>query len=133
MFTVRIAIVALGASAGAIAVARMLLGSAPDFDVEPLAYAGIQAWPFFVVLGGVAGLMATFYNRTLLGAIRAAERLGRWPVELKAGVIGATVGILAWFAPGLVGGGAAASGGADGGGTVVAFGNWLGLLPGFAL
>jgi len=50
-FDARIAIVALGASAGAIAVARMLLGSAPDLDVEPLAYAGIQAWPFFVVLG----------------------------------------------------------------------------------
>ena len=104
-FDARIAIVALGASAGAIAVARMLLGSAPDFDVEPLAYAGIQAWPFFVMLGSVDGLVATFYNRTLLGAIHAAERLGPWPVELKAGVIGAAVGVLAWFAPGLVGGG----------------------------
>ena len=59
----------------------------------------------FCCAGRVAGLVATFYNRTLLGAIHAAERLGPWPVELKAGVIGATVGILAWFAPGLVGGG----------------------------
>jgi len=59
----------------------------------------------FCCAGRVAGLVATFYNRTLLGAIRAAERLGRWPVELKSGVIGAAVGILAWFAPGLAGGG----------------------------
>ena len=28
-----------------------------------------------------------------------------WPVELRAGLIGAAVGMLAWFAPGLVGGG----------------------------
>jgi CIC family chloride channel protein len=34
-----------------------------------------------------------------------AERLGRWSVELQAGVIGGALGILAWFAPGLVGGG----------------------------
>ena len=104
-FDARITIAALGASAGAIAVARVLLGPAPDFHVEPLAYAGNQAWPFFVALGGVAGLAATFYNRTLLGAIRAVERLGRWPVELQAAVLGAAVGIFAWFAPGLVGGG----------------------------
>ena len=104
-FDTRIAIAALGASAGAIAVARLLLGHAPDFRVEPLAYAGIPTLPFFVGLGALAGLMAALYNGTLFGAIRAAERLGRWPVELQAGVIGAAVGILAWFAPGLVGGG----------------------------
>jgi len=34
-----------------------------------------------------------------------AQRLGHWPVELQAAVIGAAVGALAWFAPGLVGGG----------------------------
>jgi len=104
-FDARITIAALGASAGAIVVARVLLGPAPDFHVEPLAYAGIQAWPFFVALGAVAGVVAALYNFTLLGAIRVAERLGRWPVELRAGVIGAAVGIFAWFAPGLVGGG----------------------------
>jgi CIC family chloride channel protein len=104
-FDTRIAIAALGASAGAIAVARVLLGTAPDFHVEVLGYAGIHLWPFFVVLGAVAGLVAAVYNGTLLGAVRVAERLGRWPVELQAGVIGAAVGVLAWFAPGLVGGG----------------------------
>jgi chloride channel protein, CIC family len=104
-FDTRIAIAALGASAGAIAVARLLLGHEPDFDVEPLAYSGIQALPLFVVLGVVAGLAAMLYNGTLLGAIRLAEHLDRWPVELRAGVIGASVGIVAWFVPQLVGGG----------------------------
>ena len=104
-FDTRIAIAALGASAGAIAVARLLLGHDPDFDVEPLAYPGIQGVPFFVALGVVAGFAAMLYNGTLLCAIRLAERLERWPVELRAGVIGASVGIVAWFVPQLVGGG----------------------------
>jgi CIC family chloride channel protein len=104
-FDTRIAIAALGASAGAIAVARILLGPAPDFQVEPLGYARLQVWPLFVALGAVAGLAATLYNSTLLGAVQMAERLGRWSTELQAGVIGGTLGMLAWFAPGLVGGG----------------------------
>ena len=39
------------------------------------------------------------------GTIAAAEMVGGWPVELRAGLIGAAVGTLAWFAPDLVGGG----------------------------
>ena len=44
-------------------------------------------------------------NRLLLGTIDTIGRHDRWPVELHAGLIGAAVGILAWFAPDLVGGG----------------------------
>ena len=49
--------------------------------------------------------MAIDYNRLLLGTIDTIGRLDRWPVELSAGLIGAAVGMLAWFAPDLVGGG----------------------------
>jgi len=59
----------------AIAVARALLGDAPDFDVEPLAYVGVQASPLFVVLGIVAGLAAALYNSLLLGTLAAMDRL----------------------------------------------------------
>jgi chloride channel protein, CIC family len=114
-FDTRIGIAALGASAAAILISRLFLGDAPDFHVEtliyrgdaigPLAYAAAATWPFYVVLGAVAGLLAALYNRALLGAIALADRLDRWPVELQAGAIGATIGMLAWFAPGLVGGG----------------------------
>ena len=104
-FDARVAIAALGASAGAIAMARVLLGPAPDFRVETLAYSGLRAWPFFVALGALAGLVAALYNGSLLGAIRVANRVDCWPVELRAGAVGAAVGILAWFTPGLVGGG----------------------------
>jgi CIC family chloride channel protein len=104
-FESRIAIAALGASATAMSVARLFLGEAPEFEVEPLRYAGSEGKPLFFVLGGVAGLMAVAYNRTLLAAISAAGQLGRWPVEARAALVGTTVGMLAWFAPGLVGGG----------------------------
>jgi chloride channel protein, CIC family len=104
-FELRIAIAALGASATAIGVASVLLGDAPDFRVGALAYASGEVRPLFFVLGALAGLAAIAYNRTLLATIAAAERLERLSVELRAGLIGAAVGTLAWFAPGLVGGG----------------------------
>lgn len=104
-FELRIAIAALGASATAIAVARVLLVDVPDFHVADLAYASAQVRPLYFVLGAIAGLFAILYNRVMLGTIAAANRLERWPVPLRAAAIGAAVGMLAWFAPGLVGGG----------------------------
>ena len=104
-FDTRIAIAALGASAAAIAVARALLGAAPDFGVRPLAYVGAEVWPLFVALGATAGLAGYLYNNTLLGTLAAMDRLGRWPIEIRAAVIGGAVGALGFFAPALIGGG----------------------------
>ena len=95
----------IGASTAAISVARLFLGSAPDFQVEPLDYGSALTVPLYVLLGAVSGLAAVAYNRTLLGAIAAANRFGRWPVELRAGMLGAAIGVLAWFVPEWVGGG----------------------------
>jgi chloride channel protein, CIC family len=104
-FELRVAIAALGASATAISVSRMFLGDAGDFHVGTLAYAGVATRPLYFVLGAAVGLMAIVYNRLLLGAMAWIGRLDRWPPELLAGLIGGAVGILAWFAPDLVGGG----------------------------
>ena len=104
-FEHRIAIAALAASATAIAVARLLLGDAPDFQVATLGQASAGSGPLFFVLGAIAGLLAVAYNRSLLATIAVAERFGRLPIEARAGLIGAIVGIVAWFAPELVGGG----------------------------
>jgi CIC family chloride channel protein len=106
-FETRIAVAALGASATAIVVSRRLLGDQPDFQVNPLAFAGPQQTALFLVLGVAAGFLGVVYNRTLLGALALGDRLGRWPVEVWAGLIGAAVGVLAWFLPHLVGGGEA--------------------------
>ena len=104
-FEIRIALAALGASATAISVSRIILGDQPDFHVGALAVVDAGSRPLYFVLGAVAGLAAVAYNRVLLATIAAADGLSAWPVELRAGLVGAAVGILAWFAPDLVGGG----------------------------
>ena len=108
-FDLRIAIAALGATSTAIAVSRMFLGDTPDFRVEPLADPGLVVRLLCFALGLAAGLFAIVYNRTLLGTLAASDRIRGWPVELRAALIGAAVGVLAWFAPDLVGGGDAIS------------------------
>ena len=104
-FEPSVAIVALGASSTAIVVARLFLGNAPDFHVQALAFPSIVVTPLFFILGALAGFVAIAYNHAIVGAVGAADRLSRWPVELRAALIGAAVGILAWNAPELVGGG----------------------------
>ena len=104
-FDTRITITTLGASTGAIAAARVLLGDAPDFHVQPLPYPELATVPIHLALGVLAGILGVVYNRTILGLFFGAGRLRRCPVELRAAVVGAVVGLLAWFMPGVVGGG----------------------------
>jgi CIC family chloride channel protein len=104
-FDARIAIAALGASAAAIAVVRMLLGDAPDFQVAPMSDQPAAALPLYIGLGVVAGLAAIGYSRTILGLMALDEYFVRYPVEARAALIGAAVGAAGWFLPDLVGGG----------------------------
>jgi chloride channel protein, CIC family len=104
-FEQRIAMAALAASATALGVARLLLGEAPDFHVSALVHADAGTRPLYFVFGAVVGVLAIAYNRALLATRAAARRMTWAPVELRAGLVGAGVGILGWFAPDLVGGG----------------------------
>jgi chloride channel protein, CIC family len=104
-FEPRIAIAALGAAATALGVARVLLGDAPDFHVNTVGFGDAGTRPLYFVFGAAAGLLAIAYNRVLLATREAARRLTVAPVELRAGLIGAAVGVLGWFAPELIGGG----------------------------
>jgi chloride channel protein, CIC family len=104
-FEHRIAIAALAASASALGVARVLLGDVPDFHVNMLGYADAGTKPLYFAFGALAGLLAVAYNRVLLATLATARRLTAVPVELRAGLVGATVGIVGWFAPDLIGGG----------------------------
>lgn len=104
-FEQRIAVAVLAALATAIPVARFFLGDAPDFHVELVGYPSAGSAPLFFFLGVIAGLLAVAYNYTLLAAIAVRDRFGRLAIELRSGLIGASVGISAWFLPDLVGGG----------------------------
>lgn len=114
-FEMRIAIAGLGASSTAILVSRLFLGDAPALHVVvsahvsaatgPLPYAAAATWPPYLALGALAGIAAAFYNWLITNALSLSDRLSRWPAELKAAVIGAAVGTVAWFAPQLIGAG----------------------------
>jgi len=104
-FDTRITIATLGASAGAIAVARLLLGDVPDFHVEQIPYTDFGTVAVHLALGLIVGCVGVVYNRAILGTVMIADRLQQLPVELRAALIGALVGLLAWLAPGVVGGG----------------------------
>ena len=104
-FDMRITITTLGASAGAIAVSRILLGQAPDFNVEPLPYLGFGTAPIHLLLGVIAGFLGIAYNRAILGALHITENVHRWPIELSAALVGVIVAVLGCMSPALVGGG----------------------------
>ena len=104
-FEPRIAMAALGASSSAIFVSRFFLGAGSDFHAQAFAFPSNRVRALFFVLGAVAGLAAVAYNHAILGALAAADKLRRCPVEIRAALIGAAVGMLAWFAPEVVGGG----------------------------
>ena len=104
-FETQIAIAALGASATAMAVARIFLGDVPEFHVPPIPYPGALANGLFLVLGIVAGVLAVAYNRAILAALGMIDGFKHRPIEIRAAVIGGIVGLIAWFAPDLVGGG----------------------------
>ena len=104
-FDTRITIATLGASAAALGVSRIFLGEAPDFALDPLPYPALGSVPIYLALGVVMGILGIAYNRAILASLAAAERLSNVPVELRAAAVGAAVGLVAWFAPGWVGGG----------------------------
>jgi CIC family chloride channel protein len=104
-FDTRITIATLGASAAAIGVARIFLGSEPDFAVEPLPYPTLGSVGLYIALGALLGVLGIAYNRAILASLAASDRMHRIPVELRAAIVGAAVGMLAWYAPELVGGG----------------------------
>lgn len=104
-FDVRHATAALGASVTAIMVVRLIDGSSPEFLVKvhfaPTAIDNLLC----LGLGVAAGVVSVGYSAAVLGALDVVDRLSQWPAEVKAALIGAAVGALAWFAPGLVGDG----------------------------
>jgi chloride channel protein, CIC family len=104
-FETRTAVAALGASASAIAVARLLHGGGAAFQLAAQPFPGFGTLPVHLLLGIVAGLLGTAYCRAILWMLAVSDRLAGWPTTARAAVVGAAVGLLAWYAPDMVGGG----------------------------
>ncbi|MCF1709676.1 ClC family H(+)/Cl(-) exchange transporter [Tabrizicola sp. J26] len=101
-FETRIAVAALMASGGAIAVTRAVLGAAPDLPTEAVVQNLPTVHLSFLGLGLIAGLMAVLYSRMLIATVDRVERLS-WSPVLRGMIVGSGVGLLTWALPGLTG------------------------------
>ena len=95
----------LAAATAAVWTMRLFLGNHLDFVVRQVGLTALwKGWPF-LVLGAILGAVGALYNSTIIGLLRACDRLVRISTLQRAALIGATVGLTAWFAPAMVGGG----------------------------
>jgi CIC family chloride channel protein len=82
---------------------RLFLGNHLDFVVRQVSpTAAWKDWPF-LVLGAMLGAIGALYNSTIIGLLRACDRLVRISTLRRAALIGASIGLIAWFAPAMVG------------------------------
>jgi CIC family chloride channel protein len=95
----------LAAATFAVWTMRLFLGNHLDFVVKQVSLTAVwKGWPF-LVLGGMLGAVGALYNSTIIGLLRVCDRSVRITSLQRAALIGATIGLTAWFAPAMVGGG----------------------------
>jgi len=104
-FTPWLLVATLAASSVAVLIMRLMLGNALDFTVQQVSLT--QPWNVtpFLVLGALLGAAGALYNAATVGLLRLTDRLSGVSSVNRAAIIGATIGLVAWFAPSLVGGG----------------------------
>jgi CIC family chloride channel protein len=104
-FTPWLLVATLSAALFAVGVMRWMIGNQYVFFVIPdnLPNQSVVWW--FLLLGGVLGVVGAAYNLISLRLLDLTEKLWKSPALVKAAFIGAVVGVVAYFAPALVGGG----------------------------
>ena len=104
-FTPVLLVATLAAGSVAVWIMRAMLGNQADFVVENVAFT--TSWKIypFVLLGALMGIIGALYNGIIIALLRFMDRSSRLTSIHRAAFVGATVGLLAWFAPSLVGGG----------------------------
>ena len=93
------------AAAVADIVARFASGQLPVFRIPSYPVPELLALPAFAVLGVLAGFLGVLYNRGLVGTLNLFAKVPPKLGVLAAALVGAVVGLVAWFSPAAVGGG----------------------------
>jgi CIC family chloride channel protein len=102
----RLSLTALGAGAVAVGVSRLVTGRSVNFTVDALPVYHFGQLALYLLLGVLVGVLAYAQSRTIK-AVAAVVQRPRLPPVVRAGLIGAAAGVLAWQAPGVVGTGEA--------------------------
>jgi CIC family chloride channel protein len=103
-FDPRTTIATLVASASGFIAAHLLVESRYDFNMTPLPDPRFVEYGWILAIGVITGVLGVLYNGAVMAALRRADA-SSWPKEARAAVTGALVGLLAWYAPDLVGSG----------------------------
>jgi CIC family chloride channel protein len=104
-FTPWLLIATLASASVAVWVMRMMLGNALDFTLKQVS--ATQTWRLFpfLALGALLGMLGVLYNASILALLHLSDRAAAISSVGRAAFIGAVIGLVAWFAPTLVGGG----------------------------
>lgn len=86
-------------------VARFASGQFPVFHIPSYSVPDLKVLPAFAVLGVIAGLLGVVYNHSLIGTLNLFARVPPKLILLAAAIVGAIIGLVAWFSPASVGGG----------------------------
>lgn len=95
----RLTLVTLIGTATAVAVSRLILGDAPEFEVAPIVTPPGWTLLAFLVFGIATGIAGAWYNQLILFGLGAADRLRRIRPLGQAALVGAVAGLLLWFDP----------------------------------
>lgn len=104
--TTRSVLITLIAVATSITVFRTLFGNAISFEIPILVAPELGNLLLYAILGLIVGVIGAFYNRNILFGLNTfAAALPNMSAAIKAALIGAGVGMLAYWQPSWVGGG----------------------------
>jgi chloride channel protein, CIC family len=95
----------LAAATVAVWLMRLMLGNTFSFTVPQVSPTeNWTKWPF-LALGALLGVAGAVYNVAVMWLLRLTDKMMKLTSLQRAAIIGATVGVVAWFVPALVGGG----------------------------
>ncbi len=95
----------LAAATVAVWLMRVMLGNTLSFTVQQVSLTeNWNKWPF-LALGAVMGVCGAAYNAVIMRLLRISDKMMKLTSLQRAAIIGAVVGLVAWFVPAIVGGG----------------------------
>jgi chloride channel protein, CIC family len=104
-FSARVFSATLTACISGTVVLRAIIGNSPEFETPRLTIFHADVLPSYLLLGVLAGFVGIAFNVSLIIGLKLSDHASHWPRGAKGAVVGAAAGLLAWFAPSVVGGG----------------------------